>query len=164
MKHSPMMHRQVLLSEPQFEHFLHLLFCQYPSLQEWLHAHSPDPQRTQQMWYRTLSGYTFDECVNVLDQWNSLLESPLKPYTRDMVARLIASTADRNRDYYRSIQQRAHALEQRDAYLSAQSAPPGTNMLAQYRAALELRAAADRGEVDLDQAQQQIEQLVEGVT
>lgn len=152
------------LSESEFQNLLHLLYCQYPSLREWLTTHSPDPERTERMWYRTLCVYTFSECTAVLDQWTRLADSPLKPYTRDAVAMLIASTAQRNRDTIRNMQKRAAALDQRDAYLTVQSSPPGTNMYAHYRAVCELRNAVERGDIETDIAGQQIKQLIKAVT
>ena len=118
------------MTDPEFAGFLRLLYCQFPSLREWLLAHSPDPERTQQMWCHTLRPYSVDECTAVLAQWADMAETPLKAYSRDVVANLIRATADRNRDRVRQTQQRQRSQQETQAYLDAGGRAIHSNMTA----------------------------------
>lgn len=82
----------------EFDKFSKHLFVAFPDLWEWLNANSPDVNATLDVWQRSLAGYSFIECMHVLDDWISGKRPPFKAFERSQVAILIRQCVQFDRD------------------------------------------------------------------
>lgn len=85
------------MTDTQFDKFLSRLLIQFPSLNEWVERHSPDPVETKKLWRQTLSQCELAECLWVLSKWADGGLTPFAAYERDQVAVIIRSVVSRER-------------------------------------------------------------------
>lgn len=85
------------MTNQEFAAWADKLFVAFPSLHEWLQG-TYKPEETQRVWRATLSHFTFDECISVVNRWTSGALEPFAAYDRDKVHLFVRAICSADRD------------------------------------------------------------------
>lgn len=86
------------MTDQEFSQWVRRVWITFPDIYEWLHANSPDPIATQEVWRNVLRPYKLEEALMVLSDMAEGKRPAPKAYERSAFALMVKASIQFDRD------------------------------------------------------------------